>query len=49
VPERTIYDLAKAGPPYDHDKLDRHLMQHSSGVQVLVGPTRRRSGPCATS
>jgi pilus assembly protein CpaE len=40
VPERTIYDLAKAGPPYDHDKLDRHLMTHSSGVKVLVGPTR---------
>jgi pilus assembly protein CpaE len=40
APERTIYELAKAGPPYDHDKLDRHLMVHSSGVKVLVGPTR---------
>jgi pilus assembly protein CpaE len=40
VPERTIYDLAKAGAPYDHDKLDRHLIGHSSGVKVLVGPTR---------
>jgi pilus assembly protein CpaE len=40
VPERTIYELAKAGPPYDHDKLDRHLMQHPSGVKVLLGPTR---------
>jgi pilus assembly protein CpaE len=40
VPERTIYELAKAGPPYDHDKLDRHLMTHSSGVRVLIGPTR---------
>jgi pilus assembly protein CpaE len=40
VPERTIYDLAKAGQPYDHDKLDRHLIPHSSGVKVLVGPTR---------
>ena len=40
VPERTIYDLAKAGPPYDHDKLDRHLMYHPSGVRVLLGPTR---------
>jgi pilus assembly protein CpaE len=40
APERTIYELAKAGPPYDHDKLDRHLMRHSSGVKVLVGPTR---------
>jgi pilus assembly protein CpaE len=40
APEKTIYELAKAGPPYDHDKLDRHLMLHSSGVRVLVGPTR---------
>jgi pilus assembly protein CpaE len=40
TPERTVYDLAKAGPPYDHDKLERHLMRHSSGVKVLVGPTR---------
>jgi pilus assembly protein CpaE len=39
-PERTIYDLAKAGGPYDHDKLERHLMLHSSGVRVLIGPTR---------
>ena len=32
--------VAKAGRPYDHDKLDRHLMRHPSGVKVLVGPTR---------
>jgi len=40
VPERTVYELAKAGRPYDHDKIDRHLMRHPSGVKVLVGPTR---------
>jgi len=40
IPERTIYELAKAGRPYDHDKIDRHLMLHPSGVKVLVGPTR---------
>jgi pilus assembly protein CpaE len=40
VPDQTIYELAKAGRPYDHDKLDRHLMVHPSGVKVLVGPTR---------
>ncbi|HXH96008.1 MAG TPA: P-loop NTPase [Gaiellaceae bacterium] len=39
-PERTMYDLMKAGPPFDHDKLDRHLMRHSSGVKVLIAPTR---------
>jgi pilus assembly protein CpaE len=40
IPEKTIYDLAKAGAPYDHDKLDKHLMRHDSGVKVLLGPTR---------
>ena len=39
-PTRTMYDLMKAGPPFDHEKLDRHLMNHSSGVRALVGPTR---------
>jgi pilus assembly protein CpaE len=39
-PERTMYDLMKAGPPFDHDKLDRHLVNHSSGVRVLIAPTR---------
>jgi pilus assembly protein CpaE len=39
-PERTMYDLMKAGPPFDHEKLDRHLITHSSGVKVLMAPTR---------
>jgi pilus assembly protein CpaE len=39
-PERTMYDLMKSGPPFDHEKLDRHLMKHSSGVKVLIAPTR---------
>ena len=39
-PERTMYDLMKAGPPFDHEKLDRHLVSHSSGVKVLIAPTR---------
>jgi pilus assembly protein CpaE len=39
-PERTMYDLMKAGPPFDHEKLDRHLMRHASGVKVLIAPTR---------
>jgi pilus assembly protein CpaE len=39
-PTRTMYDLMKAGPPFDHEKLDRHLMKHASGVKVLVAPTR---------
>lgn len=39
-PERTITDLMKAGPPFDHEKLDRHLLRHQSGVKVLIAPTR---------
>jgi pilus assembly protein CpaE len=39
-PERTMYDLMKAGAPFDHEKLDRHLIRHSSGVRVLIAPTR---------
>jgi pilus assembly protein CpaE len=39
-PERTMYDLMKAGPPFDHEKLDRHVIRHSSGVKVLIAPTR---------
>ena len=39
-PERTINDLMKAGPPFDHEKIDRHLLRHPSGVKVLVAPTR---------
>jgi pilus assembly protein CpaE len=39
-PERTMYDLMKAGGPFDHEKLDRHLIKHSSGVKVLIAPTR---------
>jgi pilus assembly protein CpaE len=39
-PERTLYDLMKAGPPFDHDKVEAHMMRHSSGVRVLIAPTR---------
>jgi pilus assembly protein CpaE len=39
-PERTIYDLAKAGGSVDGDKLDAYLAKHGSGVRVLMAPTR---------
>ena len=39
-PEATMYDLMRAGAPFDHEKLDRHLIKHSSGVKVLIAPTR---------
>jgi pilus assembly protein CpaE len=40
APERTIYDLAKSGGGLDHDKLGDYLTTHSSGVRVLLAPTR---------
>jgi len=39
-PELTLYDLMKAGAPFDHEKVDQHMMRHSSGVRVLIAPTR---------
>jgi pilus assembly protein CpaE len=39
-PEFTLYDLMKAGPPFEHEKVDQHLVRHSSGVRVLIAPTR---------
>jgi pilus assembly protein CpaE len=39
-PERTIYDLAKAGGSVDGDKLDAYLAKHESGARVLMAPTR---------
>jgi pilus assembly protein CpaE len=40
VPEKTIYDLVKSGGSLDSDKLDDYLTTHSSGVHVLMAPTR---------
>jgi pilus assembly protein CpaE len=40
VPERTIYDLAKAGGSVDPEKVESFLVTHSSGVRVLMAPTR---------
>jgi pilus assembly protein CpaE len=40
APEKTVYDLAKSGGSLDSDKLDAYLGTHSSGVRVLMGPTR---------
>ncbi|MDQ3778241.1 MAG: AAA family ATPase, partial [Actinomycetota bacterium] len=40
APERTIYDLAKAGGSLDAEKIEGFLVPHSSGVRVLMAPTR---------
>jgi pilus assembly protein CpaE len=39
-PEKTIYDLAKSGGSIDIEKLDSYLTTHSSGLRVLLAPTR---------
>jgi len=39
-PERTFYDLARAGGTLDSQKLDAYLMTHATGLRVLLAPTR---------
>jgi pilus assembly protein CpaE len=39
-PDKTIYDLARSGGSLDEDKLDAYLARHSSGLRVLLAPTR---------
>ena len=39
-PERTIYDLARAGGSLDADKVAGYLTTHDSGVEVLLAPLR---------
>jgi pilus assembly protein CpaE len=39
-PDKTIYDLARSGGSLDSDKLDAYLVRHSSGLKVLLAPTR---------
>jgi pilus assembly protein CpaE len=40
APERTIHDLVKAGGSVDPEKVESFLVSHSSGVRVLMAPTR---------
>jgi pilus assembly protein CpaE len=39
-PDTTVSDLVQSGGSLDADKLDAYVMTHSSGVRVLVAPTR---------
>ncbi len=39
-PDKTIYDLARSGGSLDEDKLDAYLVRHTSGLDVLLAPTR---------
>jgi pilus assembly protein CpaE len=40
APQRTIYDLAKAGGSVDAEKIEDFLVVHPSGARVLMAPTR---------
>jgi pilus assembly protein CpaE len=40
APERTVYDLAKSGGSVDPEKVESFLVAHSSGLRVLMAPTR---------
>ena len=40
TPERTVYDLARAGGSLDAEKVDDYLTDHESGVRVLLAPVR---------
>ncbi len=39
-PDKTIYDLARSGGSLDEDKLDAYIVRHTSGLGVLLAPTR---------
>ncbi|HSD79230.1 MAG TPA: AAA family ATPase, partial [Solirubrobacteraceae bacterium] len=39
-PEHTVYDLATSGGVLDVDKVGAYLVEHRSGLQVLLAPVR---------
>jgi pilus assembly protein CpaE len=39
-PDRTIYDLARAGGSLDSDKAEDFLTNHASGARALLAPSR---------
>ena len=39
-PDRTLYDLARAGGSLDAGKIEDFLTEHSSGVRALLAPRR---------
>jgi pilus assembly protein CpaE len=40
APRQTIFDLVRTGGSLDEEKLDGFMMPHSSGVKVLIAPSR---------
>lgn len=48
-PDKTIYDLAKSGGSLDAEKVSAYLMPHSSGIDVMLAPTRPDHGGLITT
>jgi pilus assembly protein CpaE len=40
APNKTIYDLVRSGGSLDAEKVESFLTPHSSGLRVLIAPTR---------
>jgi pilus assembly protein CpaE len=40
TPRQTIFDLVRTGGSLDEEKLEGFMMSHSSGVKVLIAPSR---------
>jgi pilus assembly protein CpaE len=40
APDRTLYDLARAGGSLDAEKIEDFLTEHSTGVRALLAPRR---------
>ena len=48
-PERTLYDLVRAGGSLDAQKLEDFMTVHASGVRVLLAPARPDQGGVVTA
>jgi pilus assembly protein CpaE len=44
TPEQTIHDLARVGGSLDAEKIEDYLVEHPSGLRVLLAPTRPDKG-----
>jgi pilus assembly protein CpaE len=40
TPDRTIFDLTKSGGSIDGEKLEAYLVEHESGLRLLLAPSR---------
>jgi len=40
VPEHTVFDLSRAAGAVDAERISHYLVQHSSGLRVLLAPSR---------